>query len=265
MTSTCRKFPSIAQFRQRHPPPATVAADLDGTLLASSSSFPYFLLLSYAAGGIFRSLLLVLCAPLILALYKLVSESAAIRLLIFLSISGIHLSDITAASATILPELYAANVRSDAWELFSSCSERRVVVTANPRIMVERFARDFLGAHAILGTELEIGRGDRLTGFLTGDGVLVGELKRRAVLREFDKDQPEVGLGDRISDHDFMVLCKEAYIVPSFKKGSGCDARVNPITVPWTTEKKNNGRHQSGVLGGLPFVLRFLIQMTLPR
>ncbi|KAF3778365.1 Glycerol-3-phosphate 2-O-acyltransferase 4 [Nymphaea thermarum] len=265
MGSNGRKFPPIAEFRQRHGPPATVAADLDGTLLASSSSFPYFLLLSYTAGGILRSLLLVLCAPLILALYKLVSESAAIRLLIFVSVSGLHLGDITAASASILPELYAANVRSDAWELFDSCSERRVVVTANPRIMVEPFAIDCLGAHAVLGTELEVGQAGRLTGFLTGDGVLVGKLKRQAVLREFEKDQPDVGLGDRTSDHDFMALCKEAYMVPSFKKGSSREARVNRITVPWTKKKKEEQRQSGRHLRDLPFVLSFLIKMSLPK
>jgi glycerol-3-phosphate acyltransferase len=38
--------------------------------------------------------------------------------------------------------------------------------------------------------------------------VLVGDHKKQAVLRELGEAVPDVGMGDRASDFDFMSLCK---------------------------------------------------------
>ena len=187
-----------------------VAADLDGTLLVGSNAFPYYVLLAIEAGGILRGILLLLSFPIILFLYRLVSESAGIRLLIFISLAGLGIDRIKAVSATVLPRFYAADVRSDAWKAFSACKCRRVVVTANPTVIVEPFVKRWLGGDKVLGTELEVDEcTGKATGFVTRPGILVAEKKRDAILREFgDGNLPELGLGDRESDHDFMALCK---------------------------------------------------------
>ena len=99
-------------------------------------------------------------------------------------------------------------MRAESFEVFDKC-ERKVVVTANPTIMVEPFVKDFLGGGKVLGTEIEVDpKTKKATGFVNSPGVLVGKWKRLAVLKEFGDESPDIGLGDRESDHDFMSLCK---------------------------------------------------------
>ncbi|XP_042506071.1 probable glycerol-3-phosphate acyltransferase 8 [Macadamia integrifolia] len=209
-----RSFPTILQCDVLGREDQTIAADLDGTLLVSRSSFPYFMLVAIEAGSFLRGIVLLLASPLILIVYKLVSEALGIQLLIFISFSGLKFRDIELASRAVLPRFYAGDVRSESWNVFSKC-KRKVVVTANPTVMVDPFVRDFLGGDKVLGTEIEVNpKTGKATGFVKKPGVLVGELKKLALLKEFaDNDLPHIGLGDRESDHDFMSLCKEGYMV----------------------------------------------------
>ncbi|KAL0339430.1 UNVERIFIED_CONTAM: Glycerol-3-phosphate 2-O-acyltransferase 4 [Sesamum angustifolium] len=185
MAKTAVRFPSIEKCDTSCENRQAIAADLDGTLLISRSSFPYFMLVAIEAGSLLRGLILLLSFPIIAIAYVFVSEALAIQMLIYISFSGLKVRDIELVSRAVLPRFYASDVRAESYEVFEKC-KRKVIITANPTIMVEPFVKEFLGGDKVIGTEIE----------------------------EFGEEKPDIGIGDRASDHDFMSICKEGYMVP---------------------------------------------------
>lgn len=185
----------------------TVAAELDGGLLISRNAFPYYMLIALEAGSLFRSLLLLASFPYVYFISLLFSEALATKALIFVAVAGLKVKDIEVVARSVLPRFYADDVHPEVWRVFSSFG-KRYVVTANPRIMAEAFAKAFLGADEVVGTELEVGRSGRATGFVSKSGVLAGESKKKAVERILGGQFLDVGIGSAEADYGFSSLGK---------------------------------------------------------
>ncbi|GMI67042.1 GLYCEROL-3-PHOSPHATE sn-2-ACYLTRANSFERASE 6 [Hibiscus trionum] len=207
-------FPSIAQCSSTRRENDTVVADMDGTLLRGRSSFPYFALVAFEAGGILRLLFLLLASPIAAILYYFVSESAGIRVLTFATFVGMKVSDIESVARAVLPKFYSSDLHPETWRVFSSCG-KKCVLTANPRVMVEPFLKEYLGTDMVIGTEIHVFKG-RATGLVKNPGILVGANKADALVKAFrNESMPNIAIGDRKTDYPFMKLCKEHYVVPT--------------------------------------------------
>ncbi|KAB8099671.1 hypothetical protein EE612_029863 [Oryza sativa] len=183
----------------------TVASDLDGTLLLSRSAFPYYLLVALEAGGpSARSRCSCPCPSSTSRTSP--SPSPSPCALLYIAVAGLEVRDVESVARSVLPRFYAGDVHPEGWRVFSSFG-RRCVVTASPRVMVEPFARAFLGADRVIGTELEVGEDGRATGFVAKPGVLIREHKRNAVVRGVRRraaGRRHGGQGERLRLHGHL-------------------------------------------------------------
>ncbi|KAK1441093.1 hypothetical protein QVD17_06931 [Tagetes erecta] len=201
------EFPSITNCKTYGRNKHTVVSNLDGTLLLGGSSFPYFALVAFEVGGPLRLLFLLLASPIAGIIYYLISETAGIRVLIFATMAGMKVSDIKVVARAVLTKFYSSDLHPETWQVFSACG-KRCVLTANPRIMVEPFLKEYLGVDFVLGTEIDSWKGIA-TGLVKPPGVLVGSNKAQVLFKAFkDTSLPQLALGDRETDYAYMKLCK---------------------------------------------------------
>ncbi|KAK7301277.1 hypothetical protein RJT34_12138 [Clitoria ternatea] len=123
--------------------------DFEGTLLRSTSLFPYFMLVAFEAGGLFRSLILFLSYPLV---WLVGEDQLGLKLMVFLCFFGIRKDTFRIGSA-VLPKFFLEDV---GWEGFEAvmCCEKKVASSKLPRIMVEGFLKDYFGVEAVLARDI---------------------------------------------------------------------------------------------------------------
>ncbi|KAL6841355.1 hypothetical protein ACP4OV_028873 [Aristida adscensionis] len=223
------------------PPPApapargrrSVVAELEGALLRGADTFPYFMLVAFEASGLPRFAALLALWPLLRVLELLGRRDVALRAAALVATAGVPRAEVEAVARAVLPKFMADDVDRAAWAAFGSCEGRRVVVTRMPRAMVEPFARDHLGAHEVVGGELEYSRLRRSTGLVRGGGAAD---RVRALFD--DGDRPDLGIGRPETARDFLTFCKEQ-LQPPFTRG---DVAGQPAAPPFRPVIFHDGR-----------------------
>ncbi|XP_057433921.1 glycerol-3-phosphate acyltransferase 1-like isoform X2 [Lotus japonicus] len=183
-----------------------VACDIHGVILRSYNSFfPYFMLVAFEGGSIFRALLLLCSCPVLWILnYEL-----KLKVMIFISFCGLRIKDMDMAARVVLPKFYMENLNLQAYEILASAGTR-VFFSAVPRMMVEGFLKEYLNADDVIATELHT-VGCYFTGLLSGKGLIV---KHSALKDYFGDKKPDIGIvSSSVHDQVFISHCKEAYVV----------------------------------------------------
>ncbi|OAY68109.1 Glycerol-3-phosphate acyltransferase 5 [Ananas comosus] len=227
---------------ERYAEGRSIVAELEGGLLRDPDPFPYFMLVAFEVSGLARFAALLLLWPALRALRALGMGAAALRLAAFAAVAGARAAEVEAVARAVLPKFYMDDVDMAAWGVFSSCGggegrgrkKRRVVVTTWPRVMVERFAREHLGADEVVGAELDVNRFGYATGLVRPlePGSVRGRV-RELFKEEEEEEAPDVGLGRPGSaNNSFLSLCKEQ-CYPPFTGGNRDDAhqQIRPLPV----------------------------------
>ena len=185
----------------------SVVAELEGALLRGADTFPYFMLVAFEASGLPRFAALLALWPLLRLLELAGRGGLALRVAALVATAGVPRAEVEAVSRAVLPKFMADDVDPRAWAAFGACEGRRVVVaTRLPRVMVERFAREHLGAHEVVGCDLEYSRLRRCTGLLRGGGGEAVAGRVRALFA--GGDRPDLGIGRSEMARSFLPFCK---------------------------------------------------------
>lgn len=196
-------YPSVSKCPLEGRATKTLVCDIHGTLLRTPSFFPYFMLVAFEGGSIFRAVLLLMTWPVLWVL----NHDLRLRVMVFVVFCGLRLKDMECVGRAVLPKFYLENLNLQAYEVLVSTG-RRVVFTSVPRVMVEGFLKEYLRVDDVVGTELHV-VGGYFTGLLTDSGVLV---KHKALGEIFGESKPDMGIGGlSLHDHLFISLCKVCF------------------------------------------------------
>uniref|UniRef100_A0A7N0T6H8 Phospholipid/glycerol acyltransferase domain-containing protein n=1 Tax=Kalanchoe fedtschenkoi TaxID=63787 RepID=A0A7N0T6H8_KALFE len=205
---------------------ASVVSELEGILLRDKDPFSYFMLVAFEASGLIRFTLLLLLWPIIQLLDLLGMHGAGLRLAIFVSTAGVHMSEIESVARAVLPKFYMDDIHMNAWRVFSSY-QKRVVVSKMPKVMVDMFAKEHLKADEVVGEELLVNRFGYATGLVRNSGSVAD---RVAAL--FEDESPTMGLGRRTSS--FLRICQDQSQPPFPNHGNNndiVDHETQPVPV----------------------------------
>lgn len=128
-------------------------------MLKSSSLFPYFMLVAFEAGGLLRSVLLLLSYPLVC----LFSKEIRIKVMVFLCFFGINKCKFR-VGRSVLPKFLLEDVGYEGFEVVRQY-QRKVGVSDLPNVMIEGFLKDYLNIDVVIGRELKVFYG-YFTGFM---------------------------------------------------------------------------------------------------
>ncbi|XP_027186979.1 glycerol-3-phosphate acyltransferase 1-like isoform X2 [Cicer arietinum] len=198
-------FPTILNCNLEGRKSQTLVCDIYDILLRTHSFFPYFMLVSFEGGSIFRAFLLLSSCPILMFL----SYEQKLKLMIFITFCGLKKKDMEMTSRVVLPKYYMENLNLKAYEVLVSFG-CRVFFTNVPRVMVEGFLKEYLNGDDVIGSELHT-IGCYFTGFISRNCFID---KQSALLDYFGDRKPHVGISSTcVNDHHFISFCKEAYVV----------------------------------------------------
>lgn len=202
-------FSSIAKcdVQGRNRMSQTIVCDIHGVILKTQAFFPFFMLVAFEGGSIFRAFLLLMSCPFLMVC----DHEMKIKVMTFITFCGLKIKDMENVSRAVLPKFYLENLNVHVCEIFAGTGSK-VVITNVPRVMVEGFLKEYLSVGDVIGTELHA-IGGYFTGCLTSSGLVV---KNKALKEYFGDRKPDIGIGtSSLNHHLFFSSCKVCFNLAS--------------------------------------------------
>ncbi|XP_031274123.1 probable glycerol-3-phosphate acyltransferase 3 isoform X1 [Pistacia vera] len=182
--------------------------DVEGALLKSSSLFPYFMLVAFEAGGLFRAFILLVSYPFIC----LVGEEMGLKIMVMICFFAIKQDNFRVGTA-VLPKFFLENVGLEIYEVVKR-GGKKVGVSNIPKVMIDSFLRDYLEIDVVVGRELKV-----FCGYFVG--LMEERKKEKLVLQENNSDVIGITRFNKSLDgHKLFLQCKEIYMVRRTDKRS---------------------------------------------
>ncbi|XP_071738352.1 probable glycerol-3-phosphate acyltransferase 3 [Rutidosis leptorrhynchoides] len=186
----------------------TLIFDVEGTLLRSSSVFPYFMLVAFEAGSVIRAFVLFTLYPFLC----LVDEELSIKVMVMVTFFGIKKNGFRVGSS-VLHKFFLEDVGMESFEVFRK-GKKKIGVSKLPQVMVESFLKDYLEIDHVFGRELEVFGGRYYLGLMKDNK---NNIKSR--INEVLKDDDEkVCFLNKSIKHDWTSCSKEVYVVSDGEK-----------------------------------------------
>ncbi|XP_062083948.1 probable glycerol-3-phosphate acyltransferase 3 [Humulus lupulus] len=220
---TYQKYPSLSHRLSSDLTNSTMMFNMEGALLRSSSLFPYFMLVAFEAGGLFRSIVLLLSYPFIC----LLSQEMGLKWMVMICFFGIKKESFRVGTA-VLPKFYLEDVGFEMFELLQKGS-KRVALTNFPVVMVESFLRDYLQFDCVVGRELKVFHG-YFSGLMEDDNKYIPSniLEENLIttvgpdIHDHDHDHHDMigvtNFNATFSHNELLSCCKDVFFVSETDK-----------------------------------------------
>ncbi|XP_050387023.1 probable glycerol-3-phosphate acyltransferase 3 [Argentina anserina] len=194
-----------------------VIFNMEEALLKSSSLFPYFMLVAFEAGSLFRALVLFLLYPLMF----FVSEEVALKIMVVVCFFGIKKESFRVGSS-VLPKFFLEDVGLESFEVIQRTGSKKVGVSNLPHVMIETFLKDYLEIDVVIGRRLK-----EFGGYFSG--LMEDNKTHHLTILEEHGRHNKMGSSDDIIgltsfntrlDDPIYSYCKDIYRVRSSDKNS---------------------------------------------
>ncbi|KAJ3669307.1 hypothetical protein LUZ60_011257 [Juncus effusus] len=210
-----QKCPSLASIGTGTGTDQHLVFELEGGLLRSRSTFPYFMLVALEAGSFLRGLLLLIFYPFIC----IFSHEMGLSIMTMIAFCGVRVDGFR-LGRVVLSKHFLEDVGLEAFEVLERF-KTRVCFTGMPRVMVEGFLREYLGVEKVVGREIRV-FGGYFTGFMEGEAKVVASVKMEfeSTAKDDGSKPGMVGLGglEVYSFHEIFSNCKEVYLASETEK-----------------------------------------------
>ncbi|TVU21280.1 hypothetical protein EJB05_30907, partial [Eragrostis curvula] len=185
--------------------------DIEGGLLRSPSTFPYFMLVAIEAGSFLRGFILLCLYPLLCCLTQEVQS----KVMVMVCFLGLTEEKVMRIAKGTLPKHFLEDVGREGLQVVKGVKRAVGFSRMIPRVIVEPFLKEYIGLEMVVGREVKMVRGRYA-------GLLEKESEGRLEFAELEgTEMTWFGSSSNYYSHDhhrIFSCCKEVYVVTSEQK-----------------------------------------------